>query len=80
MPIRIRSVQIIDGSANFADYSIEPSFATGILELNGKVTGLSSERDSRAQVALQGKVDKYAPVDITGEANILPRRSTPRWR
>jgi Domain of Unknown Function (DUF748) len=71
MPIRIRTVQVVDGSANFADYSIQPNFATGILELNGKVTGLSSDPASRAQVQLQGKVDKYAPVDIAGEANFL---------
>jgi len=70
-PIRIKTVQFIDGSANFADYSIEPSFATGILELNGAVTGLSSDPGSRAKVKLDGKVDKYAPVDIGGEANLL---------
>ena len=70
-PMRIRTVQFIDGSANFADYSIQPSFATGILELNGTVTGLSSDPASRAQVKLDGKVDKYAPVDITGTVNIL---------
>ncbi|GFE79953.1 hypothetical protein GCM10011487_19530 [Steroidobacter agaridevorans] len=70
-PIRIKSVQLIDGSANFADYSIEPSFATGILELNGTVTGLSSDPSSRAKVKLDGKVDKYAPVDIGGEVNLL---------
>jgi hypothetical protein len=70
-PMRIRTVQIIDGSANFADYSIQPSFATGILGLNGKISGLASDPASRAQISLAGKVDKYAPVDITGEANIL---------
>jgi hypothetical protein len=71
MAMRIRTVDVVDGSANFADYSIQPSFATGILELNGRVTGLSSVPSSRAKVALQGKVDKYAPVDITGEVNLL---------
>ncbi|WP_198683257.1 DUF748 domain-containing protein [Peristeroidobacter agariperforans] len=70
-PVRIKSIQFIDGSANFADYSIEPSFATGILELNGTVTGLSSDPSSRAKVKLDGKVDKYAPVDIGGEVNLL---------
>ncbi len=70
-PVRIKTVQFIDGSANFADYSIEPSFATGILELNGTVTGLSSDPKSRAKVKLDGKVDKYAPVDINGEVNLL---------
>ena len=70
-PIRIKTVQIIDGSATFADYSIEPSFAAGILELNGTVTGLSSNPASRAKVKLDGRVDKYAPVDIGGEVNLL---------
>lgn len=70
-PVRIKSIQFIDGSANFADYSIEPSFATGILELNGTVTGLSSDPSSRAKVKLGGKVDRYAPVDIGGEVNLL---------
>lgn len=70
-PVRIKTVQLIDGSANFADYSVEPSFATGILELNGTVTGLSSDPASRAKVKLAGKVDKYAPVDINGQVNLL---------
>lgn len=70
-PVNIKTIQFIDGSANFADYSIEPSFATGILELNGTVTGLSSDPKSRAKVKLDGKVDKYAPVDINGEVNLL---------
>lgn len=70
-PMRIRRVAIIDGSANFADYSIEPSFASGILQLNGGITGLSSNPASRAKVKLDGKVDKYAPVDISGTVNVL---------
>ena len=71
LPVSIRTVQIIDGSAHFADYNIQPSFATGIMELNGKVTGLSSKPETRAQVSLAGKVDRYAPVDIAGEVNLL---------
>ncbi|MBL8271777.1 DUF748 domain-containing protein [Steroidobacter sp.] len=70
-PVRIKTVQVVNGSANFADYSIEPSFATGILSLNGTVTGLNSDLASRAKVKLDGKVDKYAPVEIAGEINLL---------
>jgi len=69
--MRIKSVTISGGSALFADYSITPSFATGIVELEGAVTGLSSQPDSRAKVKLAGKVDRYAPVDITGAVNLL---------
>ena len=71
MPVRIKSVAITGGSALFADNSITPSFATGIVDLEGTVTGLSSQADSRAKVQLTGKVDRYAPVDITGEVNLL---------
>src|SRR4051812_30226712 len=71
MQIAIQSVQVTDGSANFADFSVQPSFATGILGLGGEITGLSSAAESRAKVALSGKVDQYSPVEISGELNLL---------
>ena len=73
LDVRIGLVRIDKASANFADYSLAPfpSFATGIQELSGTVTGLSSQPDSRAKVKLDGKVDAYAPVTIEGEVNYL---------
>ncbi len=71
MPVRIGMVRITDGSTNFADYSVQPNFAAGILALNGTVTGLSSEPNSRAEVKLAGNVDRFAPVDIAGRVNLL---------
>lgn len=71
MPMRIRTIMIEDGSANFADYSVQPSFATGIQGLKGSIDGLSSNPKSRANIKLVGSVDRYAPVSITGEANLL---------
>jgi len=70
-PVAIRTVQVVDGSANFADHSIQPNFASGIVGLNGEVSGLSSDPGSRAKVALSGSVDQYSPVDISGEVNLL---------
>ena len=70
-PLRIKTITVTGGSALFADYSITPSFATGIVDLEGTISGLSSQRDSRAKVQLKGKVDRYAPVDITGDVNLL---------
>lgn len=69
--VRIGILRLDRMSANFADYSLQPNFATGIEELNGTVTGLSSDPDSRAKVDLDGKVDAYAPVTIDGEVNYL---------
>ena len=70
-PMRIRRVLIEEGRADFADHSVQPNFAAGIVGLSGSVTDLSSDPDSRASVALTGSVDRYAPVDIRGEVNLL---------
>jgi hypothetical protein len=71
MPVRIDRIRIVDSSANFADLTLRPSFQTGIEQLAGSITGLSSAPDSRAEVSLDGKVDRYAPVEIRGEVNYL---------
>ena len=71
MPMRIGTVVIQDGSANFSDFSIQPNFSAQIVALGGTVTGLSSVPNSRAQVKLTGSVDQFAPVDITGQVNLL---------
>jgi Domain of Unknown Function (DUF748) len=71
MPMQIGTVVITDGTANFSDFSIQPNFSAQIMALGGTVTGLSSAANSRAQVKLNGNVDQYAPVDITGTVNLL---------
>ena len=71
LPITVKTVEVVDGSASFADHAVQPPFATGIVGLGGKVTGLSSAPESRAKVALAGKVDEYSPVDLSGEVNLL---------
>jgi uncharacterized protein involved in outer membrane biogenesis len=67
MPIHIKRVDIRDGAADFTDHSVEPNFSTAMLGLHGSVTGLSSDPASRAQVSLEGSVDRYAPVTIKGQ-------------
>jgi hypothetical protein len=71
MPMSIGSVHVIDGSVNYADFWIQPNFAVGIQQLNGTIDGLSSDPKSRAKVKLEGKVDRYAPVSINGELNLM---------
>jgi hypothetical protein len=67
MPIRIKRVEILDGAADFTDHSVEPNFSAAILGLHGSIVGLSSDPASRAQVTLDGSVDRYAPVSIKGQ-------------
>jgi hypothetical protein len=67
MPIAIKRVEIRDGAADFTDHSVQPNFSAAMLGLHGSIVGLSSNPASRAQVTLDGNVDRYAPVSIKGE-------------
>ena len=66
MPIRIREMQVVDGTMDFADFSVQPNFAAAIESLNGVITGMSSDPNSRATVKLDGNVGEYSPVLISG--------------
>jgi uncharacterized protein involved in outer membrane biogenesis len=67
--IRIGEVNINDGSANFADFSLTPNFATAIQQLNGRIGTLDNRQSNPATVDINGKVDRYAPVTIKGSVN-----------
>jgi len=66
MPIRIRQVHIASGTMDFADFSVQPNFAAAIESLDGSITGMSSDPNSRATVDLAGNVGEYSPVQISG--------------
>lgn len=68
---KIDRVDIHDASAYFSDLSLRPAFTTGIEQLNGSVTGLSSFQETGGAITLDGQVDRYAPVDVRGAFNPL---------
>jgi hypothetical protein len=70
-PMSIGTVRFVNATANYTDLWIKPSFSIGIQTLSGTVAGLSSDPASRAKVQLDGKVDRYAPLQISGEVNLL---------
>ena len=47
-------MRVLDGSANFADQSLTPVFATGIQQLAGSITGLSSQQPRSAALTPAG--------------------------
>ncbi|MCG6576414.1 DUF748 domain-containing protein [Pseudomonas sp. AF32] len=67
--IHIGAIAINDGSANFADFSLTPNFATAIQQLNGQIGTIDSRQAKPASVDVKGKVDRYAPVTIKGALN-----------
>ncbi|WP_236233177.1 DUF748 domain-containing protein [Pseudomonas tohonis] len=66
LDIHVGAVSISNGSANFADFSLTPNFATAIQQLNGEIGTLDTRTRTPATVDIKGKVDRYAPVTIKG--------------
>ncbi|HEU4779315.1 MAG TPA: DUF748 domain-containing protein, partial [Steroidobacteraceae bacterium] len=71
MRVNIGAVRIVNGAANFADFWIQPNYAVNLQNMNGSILGLSSDPKSRAKVNFEGKVDRYAPANISGDINLL---------
>lgn len=72
-PVRIGKVSFSDSSLAFADMSMRPEFATGIEKLKGEITGLNSEEITRANIKLEGRVDRYGKAAISGQINPLAK-------
>lgn len=66
-PVRIGEIRIDGGRLDFTDLFVKPSFSADVQQLNGTITGASSAPDSRAKVALTGRLDEFSPVSIQGE-------------
>lgn len=71
LQVRIGGVTIRDGSADFADNSLKPGFATNIQSLEGGIGTLDTAASKPADIHLAGKVDRFAPVEIKGRLDPL---------
>jgi uncharacterized protein involved in outer membrane biogenesis len=69
--VRIDRISFVDSRLNFTDHYIKPNYTADVGELNGTVTGLSSEPSARGVVDLKGSYDKSSPVVIAGTINPL---------
>ncbi|PBQ10974.1 hypothetical protein CCL23_08850 [Pseudomonas syringae] len=69
LAIYVGEVNINNGSANFADMTLTPNFATAVQQLNGRIGTIDNRKPTPAPVDIEGKVDRYAPVTIKGSLN-----------
>jgi len=69
--IKIGTVTLQGGTIDFSDRSVKPDYSAKLTEIGGRISGLSSEETSMADVELRGKLDDYAPLEITGKINPL---------
>jgi len=68
-PVRVRRVRLQNAKLDFTDLSLRPQFSAKVYELNGVITGLSTRRNARSQVELDGRVDEYGLARVRGQLN-----------
>ena len=69
--IKVGTITLQGGKIDFSDRSVNPEFSTALTEIGGRVSGLSSEETTLADLDLRGKLNDYAPLEITGKINPL---------
>jgi hypothetical protein len=74
--IAINSIVISNAQAKFTDRSVEPHVRVALQQINGTISGLSSDELQHADVNLHASVGAGAPVDITGTINPLAKNQT----
>lgn len=74
-PIRIGKITLQGGDIRFSDNFVKPNYTANLRKLGGRISGLSSEPGTVADLALRGRYDDSAPLTI--DAKINPLSSTP---
>jgi hypothetical protein len=69
--IKVDTITLQEGRVDFSDKSLNPEFSISLSEMGGRVSGLSSEENTTADVELRAKLNDYAPLEITGKINPL---------
>ncbi len=69
--IAIGQVVLTNGIVNFTDRHVKPIYAASLVDIGGKVSGLSSKEDMTADVLIHASLDQYAPFVLSGKINPL---------
>jgi len=67
-PVRIDKVTLQGGTVSFTDHFIKPNYSAKLAKIGGRITGLSSDPGSTADMDLRGVYDG-APLTIAGKLN-----------
>ena len=67
--VSLASMVLSNAEVHFIDRSIRPNVNITLEQLNGTLSGLSSEDPTRAHLHFQGAVGQSARAEITGEIN-----------
>lgn len=75
LPIKIAKVTLQNGTVNFSDFFVKPNYSVNLANLGGRVTGLSSEEGTVADLDLRASYAHTAPVQILAKLNPLAAKS-----
>ncbi|MFV0275793.1 MAG: DUF748 domain-containing protein, partial [Parahaliea sp.] len=73
--VSVPTILISDSEVDYTDRSLPIGFRTVIGDVNGEISGLSSDPQQAMAVDIKGSVDGYAPVTLAGSAS--PLRTPP---
>ncbi len=68
-PILIKRITLQGGNIAYSDRFIKPNYDANLTGMGGRLTGLSSDPNTIAELDLRGKVDNAAPVEVVGKLN-----------
>jgi len=71
LAVTVGRVIVTDGAVDFADHSLPLPFDAAIAALNGNITTIATTSRDPSTVALEGKVDEFGAVRISGSVTPL---------
>ena len=70
LAIIIPRFTVTDGTLEFSDHSFKPGFSAPVRGLQGEISGFHSRSPQPVKMVMNGHVDKYSAVQISGQ--IIP--------
>ncbi|MEI6661716.1 MAG: DUF748 domain-containing protein [Comamonadaceae bacterium] len=67
----VQRLRIQQGQLDFTDRSLNPQFKTKLFALNGVINSLSNKKDTRSQIALDGRVNEFGLARIRGDMDLF---------
>ncbi len=71
LPIRVGSIGLKGGSIDFQDRFVKPGYSATLRDLEGRVSGLSSQEGTLARLDLKGRFGAASPFEVSGSLNPL---------
>ncbi|HEY6051926.1 MAG TPA: DUF748 domain-containing protein, partial [Thermoanaerobaculia bacterium] len=71
VPIRIDTLVVEKGRIGLADHFVRPNYSATLADVNGQITGLSTQEGTVAQLDLHGRLAEHSPLEISGKINPL---------